>query len=76
LACVGEEPVGARGVVVVLGDLGFKRRDFLLELLIVASESVGFKAMDGIPMLDGGNETLGDVSGAFDGEVVGQDTDG
>jgi len=76
LACVGEEPVGARGVVVVLGDLGFERSNFLLELLIVASESVGFKAVDGIPMLDGGNEASGDVSCALNGEVVGENADG
>ena len=76
MACVGEESVGARGVVVVVGDLGFKQRNFLLELLIVASESVGFKAVDGIPMLDGGNEASGDVSGTFSGDVLGKDIDG
>ena len=73
LACVGEEVVGTRGVIVVVGDLGFKRSNLLLELLIVASECVGFKAMDGIVMLDGGNEASGNVPGAFGGEVLGED---
>src|SRR5579863_1048575 len=73
LACVGEEVVGAWRVVVVVGNLSFERSNFLLELLIVASECVGFKAMDGIAMLNGGNEAPGNVPGAFDGEVVGED---
>ena len=76
MACVGEEPVGAWGVVVVVGDLGFERSNLFLELLIVASERVGFKAVDGIPMLDGGNKALGDVSGTFGRDVLGEDIDG
>ena len=40
------------------------------------SKSVGFKAMDGISMLDGGNETFGNVSGMFGRDVLGKDIDG
>src|SRR5579863_6682932 len=58
-----------------MGDLGFKRCDFLFELLICASESIGFKAVDGIPMLDGGNEPSRNVSGLFGGEVLGKNVD-
>ena len=76
MACVREEAVGAWWVVVVVGDLGFERSNFLLELLIVASECVGFKAVDGIPMLDGSKEASGDVPGTFGGDVLGEDIDG
>ena len=57
----------------VVGDLGFERSNFLLELLIVASECVGFKVVDGIPMLDGGKQASGDVPGTFGGDVLGED---
>ena len=76
MACVGKELVRAWWVVMVEGDLGFERSNLLLELLIVASKCVGFKAMDGIPMLDGGKEASGDVPGTFGGEVLGEDVDG
>ena len=75
MACVGEEAVGAEGVFVIVGNLGFKRSDFLLKLLICARECVGFKAMDGVPMLDGGNEPSRNVSGLFGGEVLGENVD-
>ena len=75
LAGVGEEAVGPEGVLMVMGDLSFECSDFLLELLICASESIGFKAVDGIPMLDGGNEASGNVPGTFGGDVLGKDAD-
>src|SRR5579863_3812913 len=61
LSHVGDEVVGAEGVLVVMGNLGFERSNFLLELLICASECVGFKAVDGIVMLNGGNKPLCDI---------------
>ena len=76
MAGVGKESVGAEGVLVVVGDLGFERSNFLLELLICMRESISFKAMDGIPMLDGGNEPSRNVSGLFGGEVLGKNVDG
>src|SRR5579863_6506407 len=75
LACVGEESVGAEGVLVVVGDLSFKCLNFLFELLICVSKSVGFKAIDGIPMLEGGNKPLCNVSGMFGGDVLGKNVD-
>ena len=57
--------VGADGIFIVMGDLGFERSHFLLELLICMSESISFNAMDGITMLKGGNEPFCDFLGAF-----------
>ena len=59
----------------VVGDLGFEQSNFLLKLLICASECVSFKAVDGILMLDGGNKALGDVPGTLGGDVLGKDID-
>src|SRR5579863_5338764 len=53
LSCIGDKVVGAEGVLVVMGDLGFERSNFFLELLICASECIGFKAVNGIVMLNG-----------------------
>ena len=75
MAHVGEKAIRTEGVLVVVGDLGFKCSNFLLELLICARECVGFKAIDGIPMLDGGNEPSCNVSGLFGGEVLGENVD-
>src|SRR5579863_9914888 len=75
LSRVGDEVVGARGVLVVVGDLGFERSNFRLKLLICASECIGFKAVDGIAMLNGGNESLGDVFDSVGGEVLGEDVE-
>src|SRR5579863_3778278 len=61
LSRVGNEIVGTEGVLVVMGDLGFERSHLLFELLICASECIGFNAMDGIAVLDSGNKTLGDL---------------
>ena len=73
---VGDEVVRAEGVLVVVGDLGFERSNFLLELLICASEHVGFKAVDGIAMLNGGNESFCDVFDSVGWEVLGKDVEG
>src|SRR5579863_1340893 len=76
LSHVGDEVVGAKGVLVVVGDLGFERSNFLLELLICTSERVGFKVVDGIAMLNGGNEPFCDVLDSVGWEVLGKDVDG
>ena len=76
LSCVGNKIVRTEGVLVVVGDLGFERSNFLLELLICASECVSFNAMDGIVMLDGGNEPLGNILDVFGGEVLGKYVEG
>ena len=76
MACVGKESIRAEGVLMIVGDLSFKRRNFLLELLICMRESIGFKAMNGILMLDGGNEPLCNVLGTFSRNVLGEDIDG
>jgi len=76
LACVGKESIRAEGVLMIVGDLSFKRCNFLLELLICMRESIGFKAMNGILMLDGGNEPLCNVLGTFGRNVLGEDIDG
>src|SRR5579863_6505180 len=76
LSRVGNEMVGAEGVLVVMGDLGFERSNLLFELLICASESVGFNAMDGIAVLDGGDEALGDLLDSFVREVLVEYVDG
>ena len=75
MASVGKESVGAEGFLVVMSNLGFERSNLLLELLICTRECVGFEAMDGIPMLDGGNKPLCNVSGLFSGEVLGENVD-
>src|SRR5579863_8863640 len=70
LSRVGNEIVGTEGVLVIVGDLGFERSNLLFELLICASESVGFNAMDGITVLDGGDEAFGDFFDSLVGEVL------
>src|SRR5579863_7670085 len=70
LSRVGNEIVGTEGVFVVVGDLGFERSNFLFELLICASECVGFNAMDGIAVLDSGNKALGDFLDSLAGRVL------
>src|SRR5579863_1773066 len=76
LSRVGKEIVGTEGVFVIVGDLGFERSNLLLELLICMSECIGFNVMDGIAMLDGGNESLCDVLDSFCGKVLGEYVDG
>src|SRR5579863_8789158 len=70
LSHVGNEIVGTEGVLVVMGDLSFERSNLLFELLICVSECVGFNAMDGIVMLDGGNQSLRDVFDSSSREVL------
>ena len=67
LSRVGNEIVGTKGVVMVVGDLGFERSNSLLELLISASERVGFNAMDGIAVLDSGDKSFGNLFDSFVG---------
>src|SRR5579863_9546546 len=76
LSRVGNEIVGTEGVLVIVGDLGFERSNLLFELLICASESVGFNAMDGIAVLDSGNKALGDLFDSFIGQVLSEYVDG
>src|SRR5579863_8679831 len=70
LSRVGNEIVGTEGVFVIVGDLGFERSNFFFELLICASESVGFNAMDGVAVLDSGNKALGDLLDSIVGQVL------
>src|SRR5579863_303795 len=76
LSRVGNEIVGIKGVIVVVGDLGFKQSNLLLELLICTSECVGFNAMDGIAVLDSGNKSFGNLFDSFAGQVLGEYVDG
>src|SRR5579863_6063931 len=76
LSHVGNEMVGTEGVLVVVGDLGFERSNLFFELLICASESVGFNAMDGIAVLDGGDEAFSDLFDSLVGEVLVEYVDG
>ena len=75
MASVSKESVRTEGVLMVVGDLGFKHSNLLLELLICVRECVGFKAVDGILMLDGGNEPSRNVSGLFGREVLSENVD-
>src|SRR5579863_582617 len=70
LSHVGNEIVGTEGVFVVMGDLGFERSNLLLELLICASERIGFNAMDGIAVLDSGNRSFGNLFDSSDGQIL------
>src|SRR5579863_2928511 len=75
LSHVGNEIVGTEGVFVVMGDLGFERSNLLFELLICASECVGFNAMDGIAVLDSGNKAFGNLLDLHGGQVLVKDVD-
>src|SRR5579863_9372236 len=75
LSRIGNKIVGTEGVGMVVGNLGFERSNLLLELLICASECIGFKIIDGIAMLDGGNEPFHNVSSSLSGEVLGEYVD-
>src|SRR5579863_1254570 len=76
LSRVGNEIVRTKGVVVVMGDLGFERSNSLLELLISASECIGFNAMDGIVVLDSGDKSFGNLFDSLVGQVLGEYVDG
>src|SRR5579863_1153525 len=75
LSCIGNETVRAEGVLMIVGNLGFEHSNLLLELLICVSESISFKAMDGIPMLDGSNEPLCNILSMFSRDVLGEYVD-